>query len=402
MTERIQAILLLTAPLGERHASEAKPLSSREWASVARWLRSEGLEPESFLAEQCEEVLSRWKAREEGPVSADRLRSLLTRSAALGLSLERWERAGLWALTRSDPRYPGRLKDRLGDRAPSVLFGCGDPDLLRSRGVAVVGARDAVEDDLDFARDLGSRAAAQGFSIISGDARGVDRSAMSGALEEGGPVVGVLPGDLLRESASRAHRERLAAGGLVLVSPFPPESRWEAWRAMDRNKHIYCLAEAGVVVRSAIGEGGTWAGAMEAIDAGWLPIWLHQNGGSASEDRGRDWWRGWLKRSGNVALAERGGHWLPEKLEDLDCLFEHPEASVTIRPQGSRTPYEAFLDRLEELTRQNPLSVDEITKSLAPLRKEQAASWVRKGVKGGAIREAGPSRYRYAPGLLET
>ena len=34
---------------------------------------------------------------------------------------------------------------------------------------------------------------------------------------------------------------------------------------MDRNKHIYALADSALVVRFTKGAGGTWAGAVEQL-----------------------------------------------------------------------------------------------------------------------------------------
>ena len=41
---------------------------------------------------------------------------------------------------------------------------------------------------------------------------------------------------------------------------------------MERNKLIYGLAEFAVVVSSDHQTGGTWAGAIEALKAGWGPV----------------------------------------------------------------------------------------------------------------------------------
>ena len=63
-------------------------------------------------------------------VTGERIEALLGRGAMLGFALEKWQRAGLWVLMRSDPEYPRRLKQRLGRKAPSILFGCGNKNLL--------------------------------------------------------------------------------------------------------------------------------------------------------------------------------------------------------------------------------------------------------------------------------
>src|SRR5207244_7674266 len=141
----------------------------------AVWLKDHGLGPDALLRGDPQSVLAGWIDR---TVSAARLEALLGRGAALGFALEKWQRAGLWVLTRSDPGYPERLKRHLRADAPAVLFGCGDKGLLDRGGIAVVGSRDAGEADLSFTADLGREAARQGYSVVSGGARGVDQSAM--------------------------------------------------------------------------------------------------------------------------------------------------------------------------------------------------------------------------------
>ena len=186
LTPRAQAVLLLNVSFGKSDTGGSKPLSKQEWARFAVWLNEQGLEPSVLLKGDLDALLKGWEDRR---ITPERLRALLNRGAALGLSLERWQRAGLWVLTRSDPDYPERLKRRLGAAAPAVIFGCGNRSLLGRGGIAVVGSRNAGEDDLAFARNLAADAAGQGCSVVSGGARGVDRNAMQGALEREGTAV---------------------------------------------------------------------------------------------------------------------------------------------------------------------------------------------------------------------
>ena len=161
-------------------------------------------------------------------------------------------RAGLWVMTRADQDYPSRLKRRLGTDSPAVLYGYGNRSLLNSGGLAVVGSRNAADDDLEYTRRVGVAAASQGYSIVSGGARGIDEAAMLGALENEGTAVGVLADSLLRACSSTKYRRHLLAKNLVLVSTFHPEAGFNAGNAMQRNKYIYCLAEAARVVHSAL------------------------------------------------------------------------------------------------------------------------------------------------------
>lgn len=242
-------MILLTVPFGK---TDAKPLSLGEWGRFALWLKDRGLEPSRLLKGDPKALLSSWT---DLPVSPQRIEALLDRGGALGLALEKWQRAGLWIITRAELDYPERLKRRLRHASPPVLFGCGNKALLNKGGIAIVGSRDADEEDLDFSVSLARAAANQGLSVISGGARGVDESAILGALESEGTSLVVLADSLLRAATSAKYRKHLLAGDLVLVSPFNPEAHFNVGNAMQRNKLIYCLSDAAVVVNCTSDKG---------------------------------------------------------------------------------------------------------------------------------------------------
>ena len=120
---------------------------------------------------------------------------------------------------------------------------------------------------------------------------------MAAGFEAGGRAVGVLPDSLARNAVSARYREGLVSGRLVLVSPYDPDARWFAFTAMERNKVIYALSDAALVVSSAAENGGTWAGAVEALDAAHIVVYVKANGDV---------------KEGNRKLLARGGHAFPE------------------------------------------------------------------------------------------
>lgn len=407
LAPRAHAVMLLTVSFGKDRPTEAKPLSASEWADFARWLEDQKYAPENLLGKALRDILAHWSsgpapAPGRSTITAERVESLLARGMALGVALERWERAGLWALTRSDSSYPERLKKRLRHRAPAVLFGCGNGLLVGRRGIAVVGSRNASDDDLGFAESFGRNAAEQGYSVVSGAARGVDEHAMLASLRQEGTVIGVVGDSLLRSATSQKYREHLAQGNLVLVSPFQPEARFRAWQAMERNKYIYCLADAAVVACSKPSQGGTWSGAIEALRAEWVPVWLKLDG----------------EKSGNAELANRGGRWLPDRLGRLDLLFGADRVSEVNRVPESEsvdgagmpetvpardnsepaaTLYREFLKSLPGVSGNGGISRKEIADQLE-LTRSQVDAWIRRGLdEGQLIKQGRPVRYRISP-----
>jgi DNA processing protein len=258
-----QAILLLTAPLiigGAEHSKEL--LTASEYAKLARFLYHKECQPADLLAAGASDLVL-----ELGRiVNGDRLKRLVARGFLLSQAIERWQARSIWVVSRSDDCYPARLKERLKDLAPPVLYGCGDSRILNMGGLAVVGSRNADTTVLESASRIGELAASAEQTIVSGGARGVDQAAMSGALGAGGNAAGVLADSLERAVLNRDHRSYLRHSQLVLVSPYDPQAGFNIGNAMQRNKLIYALADAALIVQSDYGKGGTWAGAIEQLE----------------------------------------------------------------------------------------------------------------------------------------
>ena len=407
-----QAIMLLTVKFGKSNRNEAKPLSASEWGKFAAWLRDQNLDPAALLKGDIHTQLSGWIDRS---VTAQRIQSLLDRGAALGLALERWQRAGLWTLTRSDHEYPMRLKDRLGRASPPVLFGCGKKSLLNSRGLAVVGSRNASDEDLEATACLGKETAQQGLSVFSGGARGVDLSAMLGALESDGTAVGILADSLLRSAVSARYRKHVMSGDLVLVSPFNPEAGFNVGTAMARNRLIYCMADAAVVIHSAAGSGGTWNGATENLRKKWVPLWVKPDTAG---------------NSGNSQLVELGARWLPESFPLPSELFaapcsasvlksepvcpiektemptvqrtcvspvnsaQRPDAAISERNPCVMELYDLFLLHLMALLEERPMKPKEVSSRLE-LNKSQTDLWLKRAVTEGKAEKISRPAVRY-------
>ncbi len=428
LSTQTQAILLLTAWFGKQDSGGPTPLSPTEWGRFALYLLDTDRNPGDLLqVSDMEALLSGFADKK---VTAARIRKLLERSAALGIALEKWQRAGLWVMTRSDSEYPKRWKHRLKNDAPPVLFGTGNRDLLNSGGIAVVGSRDLDESQVALTGKLGRDIAYQGQTIISGGARGADEAAMLGALESGGMAVGVLADSLLRTCTSAKFRKALMSKDLALVSPFNPEAGFNVGNAMARNKHIYCLSDAAIVIAATERKGGTWSGAVEDLRHNWVPLWILK--GDAT---------------GNRALVEKGANWLPEEFNvrqlvrnanDADReLFKRPvaeeatayaprsnveHATVTenlsheIRSQESislaeiqniecapkikeedafqETPYQFFLSRLDNLLSETSMTSKELQNATL-LKQKQLSEWLKMAEADGVvIKTKSPVKYQ--------
>ena len=154
-------------------------------------------------------------------------------------------------LARSDARFPPRLKAIFDPPRWLYLRGSGEPELLGRRAVGVVGARSCSPYGAQVARMLGRELAAAGLVVVSGLARGIDGEAHRGALESGGPTVGVLGCGIDRDypAANASLSRRMEDGGLV-VSEYEAGVEPAPWRFPARNRIIAGLCEAVVVVEA--------------------------------------------------------------------------------------------------------------------------------------------------------
>jgi predicted Rossmann fold nucleotide-binding protein DprA/Smf involved in DNA uptake len=267
LSANTQAILLLTAPLlvdsrPDRPSSAEPPLTAREYHRLALELHDLQRQPADLLGQGAADALRACRA----VVDEARARRLLERGFLLSQAVERWGNRAIWVVSRADAAYPRRLKSRLKELAPPVLYGCGELALLGTGGLAVVGSRDVDDALVTYAEDIGRRVAEARQTVVSGSARGTDQAAMRGALTSGGAAVGVLADSLEKATMNRDHRNLLLNRRLALVSPYDPIAAFSAGNAMQRNKLIYALADAALVASSDVDQGGTWAGATEQLE----------------------------------------------------------------------------------------------------------------------------------------
>ncbi len=272
LTSDAQVMLLLCSHLGLGGRGDLAPLTLREWNQLARRLQVSSLErPGALLG--CSAADFQAALALPDPESV-RLSRLLERGGALAIEMERLESLGIWVLTRADTHYPLRLRQRLKESAPAVLFGAGDLALVGQPGLAVVGSRHTDERRQTLAAQVGNSCGRSGLVLYSGGAPGVDRLATTAALEARGAAVSVLAHSL--EQAIRVPETRAAAGrgDLALVTPYSPGAGFSVGAAMGRNRLIYALADYALVVASEAEKGGTWAGAREALGARWVPVFV--------------------------------------------------------------------------------------------------------------------------------
>ncbi len=160
------------------------------------------------------------------------------------------DKLGLGVLTLFDPEYPANLKAIYDP--PVVLYQKGSLIPEDKPALAVVGSRRASRYGLQAARTLASQIAAQGFTVVSGLARGIDTEAHRGALAVGGRTLAVLGSGLanIYPGENRKLAEEIAGSGAVL-SEFPVRTVPDRQNFPLRNRVVSGLSLGTVVVEAA-------------------------------------------------------------------------------------------------------------------------------------------------------
>ncbi|MEL4296812.1 DNA-processing protein DprA [Acinetobacter ursingii] len=286
--EIMQATMLLCCYFNKNEVKNFKPLSGLEYSKLAQWLYQNKWSPADLLT-KTDEILTEW-SDSKGKITAERIKQLLGRGVSMSFALEKWTKQGIWVISRVSEFYPKAIKKHLGEQRPPILFGLGNQQLLNQAGLGFVGSRSISEDDGFFASDKAIQAVDEGYTVISGGAKGVDQVAMKAALDHGGRSVGILADGIYTNEARRIFLDYLRQGTLVLISPFFPEAGFSVGNAMARNKFIYTMSESVLVVKSDKDKGGTWTGAKENLNKKWVPLLV------------RD-----IQEEGNQALIQMGG-----------------------------------------------------------------------------------------------
>ena len=180
--------------------------------------------------------------------------------------LEALRARGCHLLLASEPAYPAGLRE-IADPPPVITIR-GDPAVLETALVAVVGARNASGNGRSFARTLARDLAAGGLVVVSGLARGIDSAAHEGALEAGGLTVAVVAAgvDVAYPPENAALMERVAAAGAI-VSERPLGAEPQARHFPKRNRLIAGLS-VGIVVVEAAPQSGSLITARLAAEQG--------------------------------------------------------------------------------------------------------------------------------------
>lgn len=214
------------------------------------------------LLEHFGDAESAWDANPSALAEAGLSLKLIDRLVAVREKVDLshvWEQTqskGIQVLTWMDEAYPQRLKEI--EQPPPVLYLRGELTPEDTWAVSIVGTRRVTPYGRQVTEEIASFLAANGITVISGLARGVDSLAHSAALKAGGRTLAVLGCgvDRIYPPENRALAEKILESG-ALLSDYAPGTPPEASNFPPRNRIISGLSMAVVVI-----EAGKTSGAL--------------------------------------------------------------------------------------------------------------------------------------------
>jgi DNA processing protein len=289
--------------------------------------------------------------------------------------MEQFEAQGISILTWEDELYPARLKEI--DQPPPVLYIRGALTSEDSWAVAIVGTRRVSAYGRQVTEELASFLAANGVTVVSGLARGVDAIAHQTTLKAGGRTIAVLGCGVDRiyppEHAQLA--ERMIASGAI-VSDYAPGTPPDASNFPPRNRIISGLSMAVVVVEA--GEtSGALITAQFAADQG-REVFAVPGNILAPQSKGTN------------RLIAQGAHPMLSARDLLDVL--NLTRITEQRAVRNVLPGDEIESKLMSLLTHEPLHMDEIRNQTGLPIERVSATLVMMELKG-LVRQVGGMNY---------
>ena len=265
MTGAERGFLLLCCHLGD---PDRRPLTVAQFRKLSRRVRIAEKAPGDRELE-----LSDLTALGYSRSDAAQILGLFDGEPLLDRYLAKAEKYGCVPLTPLTPGYPQRIWEALGDDAPACLWARGDLSILDRPGIALVGSRDLNPENAVFARQTGLEAARQGLTLISGNARGADRTAQNAAFHADGFVISFLADRLT---------DHIPPERMLFLSEEGYDLEFSSQRALSRNRCIHALGQSAIAAQCSLRTGGTWDGSVKNLRFRWSPLYVFEDGSESA------------------------------------------------------------------------------------------------------------------------
>lgn len=295
--------------------------------------------------------------------------------------MEALETAGIDVICLRSPEYPTRLAEIYDP--PSVLYFRGKLEPGDERSVAVVGTRACSGYGLEMTTRLAGGLAANGVTVVSGLAVGIDAAAHRASLDAGGRTIACVGSGLdLVYPAKHADLARKIAESGAVVSEYPPGVKPHARNFPRRNRIL-----SGLTLGTLVVEAGFQSGALLTVTHA-----LEQNRevfavpGSALSERSKG--TNWLIQQGAKLVLD-----VEDILEELNIAGLGAQLGLS-----APTPDPGTVEsQLLKMLRTEPVHMDEITRRSGEPSSVVSATLTMLELSG-LVRQVGSMMYIAVPG----
>ena len=292
--------------------------------------------------------------------------------------LDAGRKAGARIVLEGSPEYPAALCD-ISD-APPILWAIGSLELLKRPMVAMVGARNASSLGTRMAKKLAEELAAQGITVVSGLARGIDAAAHLGALAGGTVAVQAGGVDVIYPVENARLADDIAKSGLRL-SEMPMGLQPQARHFPARNRIISGLAQAVIVVEAAA-KSGSLITARNALDQGRDVFAVPGHPFDA-----RAWGCNMLIRDG--ATLVRGANDVLEAIKTTEVRTTPDTAAAATAPKNNLRETAALHSEILARLGPSPIAEDQLARDIRANASDIAPVLIDLELDGKILRQAG-------------
>lgn len=192
--------------------------------------------------------------------------------AAAEQQVDKTNALGISILSPLDSAYP-KLLAKTPDYPP-LIWVKGHLSPKPEQSVAVIGPREPTDHGRVIAERIARFIAEEGWSVVSGLAKGCDAAAHQAALDSGGHTVAVLAHGLQMISPKENNHlaERIIAQGGALLSEFPIGSMPQARTFVQRDRTQAGMSQGVVMVQSDLTGGSLHASRAALNYDRWLAV----------------------------------------------------------------------------------------------------------------------------------
>ena len=261
------------------------------------------------------------------------------------------ERMGARFVAIGEPDYPSSL--RQSEFAPPLIAMVGHADVFTKPAIAIVGSRNASAVGLKITQTIATHLGMEGYAIISGLARGIDRMAHEASLKTG--TVGVLAGglDMPYPPQNLDLYSAIPDNGGAIISNMPFGFKARAQDFPRRNALIAALGYGTLVVEAATRSGSL----VTARYANEIGRHVYAVPGSPLDPRAEG--TNHLIRNGAILVTSA-----EDIIEQISGLTKPPDYGQNLfsEPESlmGETPTDLVLDEMIELLGPAPTDIDDL------------------------------------------